>query len=62
MATESNYEFSAVANLPNLNDFKDVEIEEIRHVEYIGPYVLEPEEFVELVLGMGGGKNGVSKE
>ena len=44
----------------NLSDFNDVdliqvseyvELEEIRHVEYVGPYMSEPdaEEFVEIV-------------
>ena len=43
MTAERDYECSYVANLLDFNDFDDiqepeyVEIEEVRHVEYVGP-------------------------
>ena len=49
MTTLIDSECSSVANLLDVNDFDDlqvpeyVEIEEVRHVEYDGPYMYEYE-------------------
>ena len=57
MTTDSVSECSYVSNLVDFYDFDDlqvpeyVEIEEVRNVEYVGPYIHQPdaEEFVEIV-------------
>ena len=57
MAADTDSECSSVANLSDFNNFEDlqvpefVDIEEVRHVEYVGPYMHEPdaEECVEIV-------------
>ena len=56
--TESDYECSYVANLSDFNYFDEmqvpeyVEIEEVRHVEYIESYMneSEAEEYVEILV------------
>ena len=70
MAADSDSEYSSVANLSDFNHFKDiqmpefVDIEEVQHLEYVGPYMHEPdaEECVEIVPGVEGQEWGLEGE
>ena len=62
MTADTDSECSSVANLSDFNNFEDlqvpefVDIEEVRHVEYVGPYMHEPdaEQCVAIVPGVEG--------
>ena len=49
MAADTDSECSSVANLSDFNNFEYlqvpefVDLEEVRHVEYVGPYMHKPD-------------------